>query len=81
MAHFSQKLVFEFARTIVESNAFENAIVHSANAECHMENVTSTNLKFKIDVSIENTRDLKIVIVLGKHYKEIQLSFLEFSLQ
>lgn len=45
------------------------------------EHVTSTDLKFKIDVSIENTHDPKNVIVLGKHYKEIQVSFLVFSLQ
>lgn len=51
--------------------------MHSAT----WENVTSTDLKFKIDVSIVNTHDLENVIVLGKHYKEIQVSFLEFSLQ
>lgn len=39
------------------------------------ENVTPSDLKFKIDVSIENTNDLKNVIVHGKHYKEIQVSF------
>lgn len=37
-------------------------------------NVTSA-VKFKIDISSGNTHDPRSVIVLGKHYKETQVSF------